>query len=201
MPAAIPSGLTDDNQFIDILNSMLKKLLVQNAPDCLWIIQIDNWFDHKWLRFSGLGTHALFPSVGPVNLDTILSRVDSTKVEFYQDGVTFPPFAPERILGQWSFLRSGSDYIEAPLPELPHNTERRPIRSNMHNRIEKRNDTALFIWFSGNTLKNGRGSVMVYNFQTANITCWFASFVRNEDWTIERTKEISRLEMLHLVAD
>ena len=55
MAAEILPGITDDNDFIKLLNSMLGRLLVQESPKQLWIIQIDNWFDHKWLRFSGKG--------------------------------------------------------------------------------------------------------------------------------------------------
>ena len=55
MAISIPSGLTDDNDFIDLLNALLNAFLVQQTPEQLWVIQIDNWFDHKWLRYSGSG--------------------------------------------------------------------------------------------------------------------------------------------------
>jgi hypothetical protein len=42
MAVAIPSGLTDDNDFVDLLNSLLNGLLAQHAPKQLWVIQIDN---------------------------------------------------------------------------------------------------------------------------------------------------------------
>lgn len=47
---------TDDPQFVILLNSLIRGLIVEDAPQELWIIKIDNWFDHKWLRFSGIGT-------------------------------------------------------------------------------------------------------------------------------------------------
>jgi len=50
MAISIPSGLTDDNDFVDLLNALLNALLVLQTPEQLWVIQIDNWFDHKWLR-------------------------------------------------------------------------------------------------------------------------------------------------------
>jgi len=95
MAVAIPSGLTDDSDFIDLLNSLLNGLLVQQAPEQLWVIQIDNWFDHKWLRYSGSG------SVGskfPVDwTSAFMDRFDSVKEQFWQDKLTFPPFAPDRM--------------------------------------------------------------------------------------------------------
>jgi hypothetical protein len=53
MTVAIPSGLTDDNEFIDALNSIIAGVLRSLTPDAVWVVHVDNWFDHKWLRFSG----------------------------------------------------------------------------------------------------------------------------------------------------
>lgn len=186
MGVTIPSGLTDDNDFIDVLNSLLKGLLNQQAPEELWVIQIDNWFDHKWLRYSGSGS---IPSKFPASWSTsFMDRFASVKEQFWQDKLTFPPFAPDRVLGQWSFLRSNQDYVEAPLPKLPHSKSRRRSHSNLHKRAEDFVSSASFVWYSGNTLKNGRGSVMVYILGAQKPICWFASFRRDNGWNLERTK-------------
>jgi hypothetical protein len=55
MPLQLAAGETDDPVFITLLNSLLLRLAEEDKPQELWIIQIDNWFDHKWLRFSGIG--------------------------------------------------------------------------------------------------------------------------------------------------
>jgi hypothetical protein len=197
MTVAIPSGLTDDNDFIDLLNSLLNGLLVRQAPEQLWVIQIDNWFDHKWLRYSGNGSAV---SKFPVDWSSsFMDRFDSIKAEFWQDKLTFPPFAPDRIVGQWSFLHSTQGYIEAPLPKLPHNKSRRRSHSNLHKRAENFVSSASFVWYSGNTLKNGRGSVMVYNIGPPQPTCWFAAFGRNSEWTLERTKGVDKEHVSRLL--
>ena len=190
MTAAIPSGLTDDNDFIEILNSMLARLLEELTPEKLWVIQIDNWFDHKWLRFSGNGA---------VASGIPMERFASVKAEFHQDKLTFPPFAPNRVLGQWSFLRDGEKYAEVPLLQMPHSTERRPSNSNLHRRAEALDGSALFVWYSGNTLKNGRGSVMVYSIGNSDPICWFASFGRNSTWALQQTKNVEREYVLTLL--
>ena len=97
----------------------MQGLISNRAPEELWIIQIDNWFDHKWLRFSGMGGVA-----SPFRVGGLVTPYDSVKVEFYQDKVTFPPFTPNRVLGQWSYTRIGDDYREAPFPALPHSSKR-----------------------------------------------------------------------------
>lgn len=190
MTAAIPSGLTDDNDFIELLNSMLSRLLEELAPEKLWVIQIDNWFDHKWLRYSGNGA---------VASNIPMDRFASVKVEFHQDKLTFPPFAPSRVMGQWSFTRAGESYVEAPLLQMPHSTERRSSNSNLHRRAETADGSVLFVWYAGNTLKNGRGSVMVYSISESEPVCWFASFGRDKAWSLQLTKNVEREYVLGLL--
>ena len=191
MAVELFSGITDDNDFIELLNSMVRGLIVQQAPDQLWIVQVDNWFDHKWLRFSG---HGAASSNIPV------TGYETVKREFYQDNLTFPPFAPDRVLGQWSYVRGDGDYREAPLPRLPHSTERRRTNFNLQRRIQKIDGSACFVWYSSNTLANGRGSVMVYTVKGETSECWFAAFNRDKTWALGATKGINRAVVLRLLA-
>src|SRR5216110_3200259 len=103
MSPQVSAGQTDDPEFIATLNCVVSKLTGRGTPEELWIIQIDNWFDHKWLRFSGIGNVDFqFPA--------FMNRSDEALSELYQDKLTFPPFTPNRVLGQWSFVRIGNDY-------------------------------------------------------------------------------------------
>ena len=178
-------GETDDPGFVEVLNSLLEGLTSLHKPEALWIIQIDNWFDHKWLKFSGTGGMAI-------------GKYDSVKVEFYQDKLTFPPFTPKRVMGQWSYMRTGDDYREAPLPAVPHSSRRQSSPMNLQRRIQDLTCSACFAWYSGNTVANGRGSVMVYNVGADEVECWFAAFKRQEEWKLQATKGMSpdRVEQL-----
>jgi len=49
MMAEVTAGNTDDPGFIELLNALVRGLTSRHAPEQLWIVQIDNWFDHKWL--------------------------------------------------------------------------------------------------------------------------------------------------------
>ena len=197
MAVSIPSELTDDNDFIDLLNSLLRGLLVQQTPEQLWVVKIDNWFDHKWLRYSGNGSVASkFPASWS---SSFMDRFASVKAEFWQGKLTFPPFAPDRVVGQWSFLYSDQGYVEAPLPKLPHGESRRRSHANLHKRAEDFVTSASFVWYSGNTLKNGRGSVMVYNIGPPQPVCWFAAFARDSEWTLKRTKGVDKEQVSRLL--
>ena len=179
-------GETDDPLFIELLNSFVGGLLVHRNPEVLWLIQIDNWFDHKWLKFSGNGL---------VASDIPLAMYDTVKAESYQEKLTFPPFTPNRIMAQWSYVRTGDDYIEAPLPALPHGTEKRHSEENLRKRVQDFSRSASFVWYSANTLENGRGSVMVYNVIAEQPDSWYAAFNRQPIWKLLATKGISRNEV------
>jgi hypothetical protein len=127
MPIQMSAGDTDDPGFIEAMNSILSELVADHEPQQFWVIQIDNWFDDKWLGFSGYG---LIASEIP------LDRYDTVKAESYQEKVTFPPFAPNRVIRQFSFVRVGDDYSEFPLPTLPHSNDRKHSEANLRRRIQ-----------------------------------------------------------------
>ena len=181
----IQTGETDDGGFIRLVNSLLSGMIRSYKPDELWVIQIKNWFDHKWLRFSGIGkVEFRFPA--------FMNRDDGALDEFSQEKVTFPPFNPNRILAQYSYVRSGEEYSEVPLPRLPHSWVRRPSEANLHRRIENFTGSAAFVWYSSNTVVNDRGSVMIYIVSNEQIDTWFAAFKRNGTWNLQFTKGVKR---------
>jgi hypothetical protein len=185
MPLEVATGTTDDPQFISLLNNLLRGLTEKEAYQELWIIQIDNWFDHKWLRFSGIGKV-------PFRFPAFMKRDDGALDEFYQEKVTFPPFTPNRVLGQWSFVRVDEHYTEAPLRVLPHPCEKQPSETNLHRRVQEFSGSACFVWYSARTLANGRGSVMVYTIAADRVETWFAALDRKPGWKLNATKGASR---------
>jgi hypothetical protein len=181
---SIPAGLTDDNDFVRCVNAIVATEVHLHSPDVVWLIHVNNWFDHKWLRFSGNG------AIGSVLPPPF---AESVKEPSWNDKLTFPPFSPERILEQWSFELTGSGYAEVPLPRLPHKDARSLTYLNLNRRVEGFGSSALYVWYSGNTLRNGRGSIMSYRIGAGDPVCWFAALRRHgAAWIVERTKGISR---------
>jgi hypothetical protein len=184
VPVNVSIDNSDDPGFIEPLNRIVEQVVTSYAPQQVWLIRIDNWFDHKWLKFSGQGKSAS---------DIPLEGWETVKTEFYRDRVTFPPFTPSRVINQYSYGRSGDDYAEVALPFLPHQAERRHTNDNLQRRIQSFADSASFVWFSSNTVANGRGSVMIYNIGAESVECWFASFEREQfSWKLKSTKGVSR---------
>ena len=112
-PETLPEP-DDDPAFLNCVDRIIAGLIDRHSPEELYLIRIANWFDHKWLRFSGIGRVAYH---GMTSIPTALG-------EFSQEQLTFPPFTPNRIVTQHYFCRgSGGDFSEQPPAHLVHRTK------------------------------------------------------------------------------
>src|SRR5262245_21069753 len=89
----------DDPSYLASLCGMLAALVEQHRPEVVHLVRVDNWFDHKWLRFSGIGRVAF--ERGHPKIDTALDAM-------WQTELTFPPFSPGRVVNEESFRRESS---------------------------------------------------------------------------------------------
>src|SRR5215510_10889155 len=51
---------TDDPHFVELLKHLISRLVGETFPEQIFVMKIDNWFDHKWLNFSGKGRVGFF---------------------------------------------------------------------------------------------------------------------------------------------
>lgn len=171
---------SDDLAFIALMNRLVVRLDWNFDPEEVFIIEIKNWFDHKWLKFSGIGR---------VPFDSFCDSHPQVALdEFYQEKVTFPPFTPNRILHEqwWAYDTSKRRHSV-------HRKKRRQHSSrNLHRRATQFAHSALFVWYSSGTRDNDRGSVMAYRVQTDHVQTWYASLTKSGDWRLDRTKGIDR---------
>jgi hypothetical protein len=138
--------------------------------------------------------------IADFNWHGLMNRYDAALGEFFQDKVTFPPFAPNRVLGQWSFVRVDDHYSEAPLHVMPHPSNWRRSETNLHRRIESMSRSACFIWYSDRTLSNGKASVMVYSVAGDRVEAWFAAFDRKDGWRLNATRGANRDKVQQLLS-
>jgi hypothetical protein len=86
----------DDRTFLAWVSQLIDALDDPEVDD-LVVVRIRNWFDHKWLRFSGIGrvefTHVALNHQG-VSLEALS-----------QSKLTFPPFTPSRIVAETHFTK------------------------------------------------------------------------------------------------
>src|SRR5438105_4287125 len=81
MSITIRPNKTDDPAFVALIERIVADLEEDYDPEEVFIIEIKNWFDHKWLKFSGIGR------VPYAHFD---SRHSQTALdEFSQEKITF----------------------------------------------------------------------------------------------------------------
>lgn len=102
----------DDPDFLALVERVVANLVLALAPKEIYRIRINNWFDHKWLRFSGMGV---------VDLRSCYPWFDVALDEVNQESLTFPPFTPERVMTQRLYCREADgSYAERIPPRLTH---------------------------------------------------------------------------------
>src|SRR5215510_14679343 len=174
---------TDDPHFVELLKHLISRLVGETLPEQIFVMKIDNWFDHKWLNFSGIGRVGFFG--GRLEKDTALD-------EFWQDKVTLPPFTPNRVIEEYYFVRDQSgSYAPSLAAPLVHQRKLAPSSENLHKRVTDFADSALLIWVSSNTKSNCRGSIMVYEVKDSNVKTWYMGLVKQNNWSVSRTKGIN----------
>ena len=177
----IRSDPTDDPAFIALIERIAARVFDRGNYEEVFIIEIKNWFDHKWLKFSGIGRV-------PFDFYSDDRHPQVALGEFFQEKVTFPPFTPNRILRQqrhhWGELKPKYGV---------HDTQRRQHSSwNLQNRVTQYASSAVFVWFSSATKSNDRGSLMVYEVHAKSVSAWYVSFRKSGGWILDRTKGIPR---------
>ena len=182
----------DDPEFVELVKRVIAGCINDSFPKTIILVQIDNWFDHKWLGFSGIGRVG-FPFVGKIDLDTALD-------EFRQDQITLPPFSPRRVIEEFHFQREANGEYAAcdPRPYL-HQRALASSSENLHKRIVDRFDSAVLVWFSSNTQQNLRGSVMLYAVRGREVNSWYAGFEKEEKWRVLQTKGITTDQVQSLI--
>ncbi|MGH9762125.1 MAG: hypothetical protein ACREAC_14965 [Blastocatellia bacterium] len=169
----------DDGLFIEIVSNILSASARFYRPREVYAVHVDNWFNYKWLDFSGV----IFPQVG-IWCDPLL-RV--------------PPFNPNRIVRE-NYLRlrnsAGGGYVSQISRPLH---VRQPSDQNLGRRISQMSESAIMAWYSGGTASNGRGSLMVYSVSDGSEASWYASFLKLSEWSVNKVKGVSGLELRSLI--
>ena len=186
----IPYEDGDDKKFLLGINSLVAALTSEINPDDVYVVRIKKWFDHKWLRYSGMGV-VDFPR-GRVGFGGTFGAVSSLD-EHFQDKLTFPPFNPNQvgIQGYWTRKDDGT-YVGVDKPRWIYKRELAHSSDNLHRRVESFSDSGLFVWFSSYTEKNGHGCIMVYTVKDGNVETWYASLSDRTGWGIEKVKGIEK---------
>lgn len=146
----------DDPKFLALVQRIVNGAVEAMQVSELFLVHIDNWFDHKWLRFWSW------------------NREGELRV---------PPFNPNRVCSEKRFVRNPDTAGWAAIEVSKPLHIREPGRSQHARLLDRFSKRAAFVWYSGNTAKNTLGSLMFY-LTGAEGYSWYASFRKAENWTI-----------------
>lgn len=131
----------DSSEFMRKVQTIVIGVARDYEPARLYVIRIDNWFGPKWMRFAGklsVGKH-FYAGIHKVTLHV-------------------PPFVPHRVVAERVF--AGPNYDET-VARPPLHIECASMLA-LTRRIADVDKDAAFLWFSGQSEVQKRGSVMVY---------------------------------------
>jgi uncharacterized protein (DUF4415 family) len=167
----------DDPEFVHTVAKAINGMLRRCSPKNIALIKIDNWFGSRWLGFCGticFGKYARAGvSVRPSYLD--------------HKHLTIPPFVPERVVSQRRF--AGPEFRETDAGKLIH--MQIPSKLALRRKVAVEEPETALAWYSGNTIANGRGSLMVYLPDGSSYCAWFVDLEHRESWQITEARGIS----------
>lgn len=177
----------DSVEFIGKARAIAIGVARDYEPARLYVIRIDNWFGPRWMHFAG-------KALGLIGVNLI-------------SPLHVPPFVPHRVMAERVF--AGPDYEEAvAMPPLHIEC---PSSRALHRRIADIDKDATFVWFSGDSESQRRGSAMVYLPVASTPTgcrqdglrhtgAFYVGFSQVDmNWEPVMLRGVSRGELAHLV--
>jgi len=165
-------GKTDDPNFVELVSQLLTNLVQLNQPAEVYVVTIDHWFDHKWQHFSG-------KVIGAVGV--------------WKTRLTVPPFDPGRVVSEAHFhLDPATDGYREEIRK-PLHLDQWSVH-NLQRFIADISGSGVFVWYSSNTEKGDRASLMVYIVNPEGLFSWYASLVQRDGWKLNKVKGISRAQ-------
>lgn len=163
-----------DRPFVAIVERILNNTLELHHPEEVYVVLIDNWFDHKWLEFES-------------------SQTDND-ASGWRNKLTLPRFEPSRVVSQ-------SHYDASPTNSALYQASESHTLHILADRrfLDHFCSSGVFVWYSFAGPKADRASVMVYINSNGRGSAWYVSFTKSEDWNVNKMKGISRRELTDLM--
>jgi len=182
----------DDQKFISQLLDLIEEYHRQAESRDIFLIKVDNWFDHKGLGYAGKSK---------IGINNGLEQIDSIirPTWKFENDVTIPSFNPNRIFEEHHFLyKNNKILLKENVSNFVHPKEHKKGLKVLNNKIIDFSSSGLFVWFSSNTIINRKGSMMLYRISDEKVTGWYASFIFKEKWKVNKVKNMDRDTIINL---
>lgn len=169
----------DDSTFILKLQTIINEIINNFNLNEIYLFKIDNWFDKNWINFTGKVLGAL----GTWN---------------YNNELRIPPFTPNRIDEQLFYRKDiNGMFIESEFKVEVHKLQ--TAENNQQRKISQFSDSAIFIWYSSNTIKNDIGSLMFYSVENGKCSSYYIGFKKNKNWEISESINIHKKDLIYFL--
>lgn len=155
-----PAEPSDDGDFLDLVDRLVAGLVTSSEVH-VRVVRVDGWFGPKWLRFAG-------KTLGALGVHT-------------REGadLVVPPFTPARVVWEHAFVRKAADFGVDDDARPLHRAQ--ASAANLGRRLAEFSTHGLFVWFSGATAENARGSVLVALLQGGEHEASHVGFARRSN--------------------
>ena len=167
----------DDVAFLSLAQRIINGAIAELRMREVFLVHIDNWFDHKWLGWRSTNQRLLWRD-----------RKGGEELRV-------PLFTPNRVRSERHFVWDEKlpAWVATGLSRPLH--VRQPGRPWLAQPLDRFSKSAAFIWYSGNTTTNTGGSLLLY-LSGAEGYSWYASFRKGEEWDIDEGFRVARRELL-----
>lgn len=107
-----------------------------------------------------------------------------------------PPFKPSRVVSEEYFVRISQKY-EQLNPQIPVHLNLEYMELNAKRKTRILYPKSALFWWSGNSLKNGRGSLMAYIPTQNTHLGWYVGHKYDAEWKTGILKGITQKELIH----
>jgi hypothetical protein len=173
----------DDPEFVRQVELAINGVLRRCSPASLALIKIDNWFGSRWFGFRGKALGALGVTIRPAYHD--------------QERLGVPPFVPERVVSQRRFAGPAFEEIDRGKPVHLHLSSSFALQR----KVAMEEPEAALAWYSGNSMANGRGALMVYVPVVTSYWIWFVELERAQPWRITEARGIKPEDLSRLTEE
>lgn len=171
----------NDSDSLDFLHNVEKIIydsIMKWKPQDLFITRVDNWFDYKWLKFSG----------------TVMHEIAISKLI----ELTIPPFHPNRIESCDKYICQNKAYLRTNLDKELHIFQM--SADNLKRKIADFSTNGLFIWFSSNSKVNNNGSFMLYLVCDNECFAFYASLTLEQNWRVKKSVGLTKKQIDSIIA-